>query len=93
MTTSVDAHLAFALTLTLQTWEAWAPPPAGSVSSLADRPAESAAAGLDCWERGDGERANLAVDRAFAAEPGYSMAALLEEALSASLVPRTRSRR
>jgi len=39
------------------------------------------------WQKGDGPLANLALDRAFAADPGYSMAALLQEALSAGLAP------
>ena len=39
------------------------------------------------WQAGDGTLANLALDRAFADDPGYSMAQLLREAVDAGLPP------
>jgi hypothetical protein len=40
-----------------------------------------------CWQDGDGAMANIALDRALADTPGYSMASLLREALDAGLPP------
>lgn len=39
------------------------------------------------WQSGDGALANLALDRAFDDDPGYSMARLLREAVDAGLPP------
>ncbi len=39
------------------------------------------------WQRGDGALANIALDRALADSPGYSMALLLKEALYAGAPP------
>jgi hypothetical protein len=39
------------------------------------------------WQSGEGALANLALDRALADDPGYSMALLLREALAACLPP------
>jgi len=39
------------------------------------------------WQAGDGALANLALDRALADDPGYSMAELLRDALAAGLPP------
>jgi hypothetical protein len=42
---------------------------------------------VSCWLRGDGAMANVALDRALAAEPGYALARLLAGALAACLPP------
>jgi hypothetical protein len=39
------------------------------------------------WQAGDGALANLALDRALADQPDYSMALLLRDALAACLPP------
>ena len=39
------------------------------------------------WQNGDGALANIALDRALADTPGYSMALLLREALDAGAPP------
>jgi hypothetical protein len=39
------------------------------------------------WQGGDGALANIAIDRALADAPGYSMALLLQEALDAGMPP------
>lgn len=39
------------------------------------------------WQKGNGALANMAIDRALEATPGYSMASLVREALSAGLPP------
>ena len=39
------------------------------------------------WQSGDGALANIALDRALADTPGYSMALLLQEALDAGMPP------
>jgi Domain of unknown function (DUF4192) len=39
------------------------------------------------WQNGDGALANLALDRALADDPGYSMARLLRDALTAGFPP------
>jgi Domain of unknown function (DUF4192) len=39
------------------------------------------------WQSGNGGLANLALDRALADEPDYSMAKLLRDALSAGIPP------
>ncbi len=39
------------------------------------------------WQTGDGALANLALDRALADVPGYSMAVLLRQVISAGALP------
>jgi hypothetical protein len=39
------------------------------------------------WQSGDGALANVALDRALAGQPGYSMALLLREALDSGAPP------
>jgi hypothetical protein len=39
------------------------------------------------WQRGDGSRANMALESALASNPGYSLAVLLRRAISAGLPP------
>jgi hypothetical protein len=39
------------------------------------------------WQAGDGALANIALDRALADAPGYSMALLIREALDAAMPP------
>jgi len=39
------------------------------------------------WQSGDGALANIALDRALADDPGYTMARLLRDALAAGLPP------
>jgi hypothetical protein len=50
-------------------------------------PAVLSLAGFAAWVSGDGATAWCAVDRALAADPGYSMARLLEEALARCAPP------
>lgn len=50
-------------------------------------PAPAALLAFVAWQSGDGALAAVAVDRALAARPGYSMALLLDEALRAGLPP------
>jgi hypothetical protein len=42
---------------------------------------------VSAWLRGDGAMANIALDRALASAPGYGLATLLREALSACMTP------
>jgi hypothetical protein len=42
---------------------------------------------ISAWLRGDGAMANVALDRALGSAPGYGLAALLREALSACMTP------
>jgi hypothetical protein len=42
---------------------------------------------VSAWLRGDGAMANIALDRALASAPGYGLAGLLREALSACMTP------
>jgi len=44
---------------------------------------------LSSWARGDGAMANVALDRALASEPGYSLAQLVRTALDHALPPGT----
>jgi hypothetical protein len=39
------------------------------------------------WQQGNGALANIALDRALAAQPGYSMATLIDQAVSAGIDP------
>jgi hypothetical protein len=50
-------------------------------------PAVVSLAGFAAWVSGDGATAWCAVDRALAADPGYSMARLLEDALTRCVPP------
>jgi hypothetical protein len=50
-------------------------------------PAVLSLAGFAAWVSGDGATAWCAVDRALAADPGYSMARLLEDALARCVPP------
>jgi hypothetical protein len=50
-------------------------------------PAPAALLAFTAWQSGNGALACVALDRALAARPGYSMALLLEEALQAGLPP------
>lgn len=50
-------------------------------------PAPAALLAFTAWQAGEGALASMAVERALAADPGYSMAMLLGEALRAGLPP------
>src|SRR5690606_22288696 len=53
--------------------------------SLAAAPASLLA--FTAWRRGDGTLAQLALERALAADPGYSMALLLRDGISRGVPP------
>lgn len=42
---------------------------------------------MQCWANGDGGRANVAVERALDADPGYRMAILVDHLLQAGIAP------
>jgi Domain of unknown function (DUF4192) len=50
-------------------------------------PAPASLLGFTAWQSGNGGLGGVAIDRALAARPGYSMALLLERALQAGLPP------
>lgn len=50
-------------------------------------PAPASLLAFTAWQSGDGALANVAIERALAADPGYSMAHLLGQALDAGLPP------
>lgn len=50
-------------------------------------PAPASLLAFTAWQSGDGSLASVAIERALAADPGYSMALLLAEALHAGLPP------
>lgn len=50
-------------------------------------PAPASLLAFTAWQAGDGALANIAIERALAADPGYSMALLLAEALESGLPP------
>jgi Domain of unknown function (DUF4192) len=50
-------------------------------------PAPASLLAFTAWQSGDGALANLALDRALAADPDYSMARLLREILAAGVPP------
>jgi hypothetical protein len=50
-------------------------------------PAPASLLAFTAWQSGEGALANIAVERALAADPGYSMAHLLGQALDAGLPP------
>jgi len=50
-------------------------------------PAPASLLAFTAWQSGDGALANIAVERALAADPGYSMARLIGQAVDAGLPP------
>jgi len=50
-------------------------------------PAPSSLLAFTAWQAGDGTLANIALDRALVADPGYSMALLLRDILAAGVPP------
>jgi hypothetical protein len=50
-------------------------------------PAPASLLAFTAWQSGDGTLANIALDRALAADPGYSMARLLRDILAAGVPP------
>jgi hypothetical protein len=50
-------------------------------------PAPASLLAFTAWQSGEGALANIAIERALAADPGYSMAHLLGQALDAGLPP------
>ena len=50
-------------------------------------PAPASLLAFTAWQSGEGALANMAIERALAADPGYSMAHLLGQALDAGLPP------
>ena len=50
-------------------------------------PAPASLLAFTAWQAGDGPLANIALDRALAADPGYSMALLLRDILAAGVPP------
>ena len=50
-------------------------------------PAPASLLAFTAWQSGDGALANIAIERAIAASPGYSMALLLSEAIESGLPP------
>ena len=69
-----DAHLRLWTDLVRRAGAAWAPGPAALLAFTA-------------WQCGEGALANIALDRALAADPGYSMALLLRDVLDAGVPP------
>ena len=64
---------------------------AEQVARLTAPPADAPVCTLLAWvayERGDGARANVALDRALASDPDYSLAVLLRRALDCGVTPR-----
>ncbi len=51
------------------------------------RPAPASLLAFTAWQSGEGALASVALDRALAADPGYSMAELLRDAIQAGLPP------
>jgi hypothetical protein len=50
-------------------------------------PAPASLLAFTAWQSGEGALANIAIERALAADPGYSMAHLLGQAVDAGLPP------
>ena len=69
-----DAHLRLWTDLVRGAADAWVPAPASLLAFTA-------------WQSGEGALANIAIDRALAADPGYSMAQLLREIMDAGVPP------
>jgi hypothetical protein len=69
-----DAHLRLWTDLVRDAADPWVPAPAALLAFTA-------------WQCGDGALASVAIDRALACDPGYSMALLLREILDAGVPP------
>jgi hypothetical protein len=69
-----QAHLALWADIVRRADGPWLPAPASLLAFTA-------------WQAGDGTLANMALDRALAADPGYSMALLLRDILAAGVPP------
>ena len=69
-----DAHLRLWTDLVRRAGTAWVPGPAALLAFTA-------------WQCGEGALANIAIDRALAADPGYSMALLLRDVIDAGVPP------
>ena len=69
-----QAHLALWADVVRRAEGPWLPAPASLLAFTA-------------WQAGDGTLANIALDRALAADPGYSMALLLRDILAAGVPP------
>jgi len=69
-----QAHLALWADIVRRADGPWLPAPASLLAFTA-------------WQAGDGTLANIALDRALGADPGYSMALLLREILAAGVPP------
>jgi hypothetical protein len=69
-----QAHLALWADIVRRTGGPWLPAPASLLAFTA-------------WQSGDGTLANIALDRALAADPDYSMARLLRDILAAGVPP------
>jgi Domain of unknown function (DUF4192) len=69
-----DAHLRLWKDLVRSAADPWAPAPAALLAFTA-------------WQSGDGALASVAIDRALACDPDYSMALLLREILDAGVPP------
>lgn len=69
-----DAHLRLWTDLVRGAADAWVPAPAALLAFTA-------------WQCGDGALASIAIDRALACDPGYSMALLLRDILDAGVPP------
>ena len=69
-----QAHLSLWADIVRRTDGPWLPAPASLLAFTA-------------WQAGDGTLANIALDRALAADPGYSMALLLRDILTAGVPP------
>jgi hypothetical protein len=69
-----EAHLRLWTDLVRRAGAAWVPGPASLLAFTA-------------WQCGEGALANIAIDRALAADPGYSMALLLRDVIDAGVPP------
>jgi hypothetical protein len=69
-----QAHLSLWADIVRRTEGPWLPAPASLLAFTA-------------WQAGDGTLANIALDRALAADPDYSMALLLRDILTAGVPP------
>jgi hypothetical protein len=69
-----QAHLALWADIVRRADGPWLPAPASLLAFTA-------------WQSGDGTLANIALDRALSADPGYSMALLLRDILAAGIPP------
>jgi uncharacterized protein DUF4192 len=69
-----EAHLRLWTDLVRRAGTAWVPGPAALLAFTA-------------WQCGEGALANIAIDRALTADPGYSMALLLRDVIDAGVPP------